>query len=34
MGIDKEVCGGTNTKGCAEWKDLAANIVGILIGIL
>lgn len=34
IGIGKEVYDKVSGKGCAEWKDLLADIVGIIIGIL
>ena len=34
IGIGKEIYDKVNKKGCAEWKDLICDIVGILIGIL
>lgn len=34
IGIGKEVYDKVSGKGCAEWMDLLANVVGILIGIL
>lgn len=34
IGIGKEVYDKVSGKGCAEWKDLLADVVGILIGIL
>jgi Na+-translocating ferredoxin:NAD+ oxidoreductase RnfD subunit len=34
IGIGKEVYDKVSKKGCAEWKDLAADVVGIIIGIL
>lgn len=33
LGIGKEVYDSTG-KGCAEWKDIICDLVGILIGIL
>lgn len=33
IGIAKEVYDSTG-KGCAEWKDLVADLVGIVIGVL
>lgn len=34
IGVGKEVYDKVSGKGCAEWSDLAADVVGILIGIL
>lgn len=34
IGIIKEVYDKISGKGCAEWKDLLADLVGILIGVL
>ena len=34
VGIGKEVYDKVSGKGCAEWEDLAADLIGILIGIL
>jgi type IV secretory pathway TrbD component len=34
IGVGKEIYDKVSGKGCAEWKDLAADVVGILIGIL
>lgn len=34
IGVGKEVYDKVSKKGCAEWKDLLADLVGILIGIL
>lgn len=34
IGIGKEVYDKVSGKGCAEWGDLAADVVGILIGVL
>lgn len=34
IGIGKEVYDKVSGKGCAEWKDLLADLVGILIGVL
>lgn len=34
IGIAKESYDAKSGKGCAEWKDLVADVVGILIGIL
>lgn len=34
IGIGKEVYDKVSKKGCAEWKDLLADLVGILIGVL
>lgn len=34
VGIGKEVYDKVSKKGCAEWKDLLADLVGILIGVL
>ncbi len=33
IGVGKEVYDSTG-KGCAEWKDIVCDVVGILIGIL
>ena len=32
--IGKEVYDKTTNKGCAEWEDLIADVIGIIIGIL
>lgn len=34
IGIGKEAYDKVSSKGCAEWKDLLADLVGILIGVL
>lgn len=34
IGIIKEVYDNVSGKGCAEWKDIICDIIGILIGIL
>jgi putative lipoprotein len=34
IGVGKEVYDQLSGKGCAEWGDLLADLVGILIGIL
>ena len=34
IGVGKEVYDKVSGKGCAEWKDIVCDIVGILIGIL
>lgn len=34
IGVGKEVYDKASGKGCSEWGDLAADIVGILIGVL
>lgn len=34
IGVGKEAYDKVSGKGCAEWKDLLSNLVGILIGIL
>lgn len=34
IGIGKEIYDKVSGKGCAEWGDLIADLVGILIGIL
>lgn len=34
IGVGKEVYDKVSKKGYAEWKDLLADLVGILIGIL
>lgn len=34
IGVGKEVYDKVSKKGHAEWKDLVADLVGILIGIL
>lgn len=34
VGIGKEIYDKVSGKGCAEWLDLLADIVGILIGVL
>ena len=34
VGIGKEIYDKASGKGCAEWKDLAADVVGIIIGVL
>lgn len=34
IGIGKEIYDKVSGKGCAEWLDLLADIVGIIIGVL
>lgn len=34
IGIGKEVYDKVSGKGCAEWLDLLADVIGIIIGIL
>ena len=34
IGIGKEIYDKVTNKGCAEWKDLIADVIGIIIGIL
>lgn len=34
IGIAKEIYDKVSGKGCAEWKDIVCDIIGILIGIL
>jgi hypothetical protein len=34
IGIIKEIYDRVSGKGCAEWKDLLADVVGIIIGVL
>ena len=34
IGVGKEVYDMVSGKGCSEWADLLADVVGILIGIL
>lgn len=34
IGIGKEVYDKVSKKGCAEWEDLVADVIGIVIGIL
>lgn len=34
IGVGKEVYDKVSGKGCAEWQDLMADVIGILIGIL
>lgn len=34
IGVGKEVYDKVSKKGCAEWGDLLADLVGILIGVL
>ena len=34
IGIGKEIYDKVSGKGCAEWKDMACDIVGIIIGIM
>ena len=34
IGIGKELYDKHSGKGCAEWKDLVCDIIGILIGVL
>lgn len=34
IGVGKEVYDKLSGKGCSEWKDLVADLVGILIGVL
>ena len=33
LGVSKEVYDSTG-KGCAEWKDIACDLIGVLIGVL
>ena len=34
IGVGKEVYDKVSKKGCAEWEDLVADVVGIMIGVL
>lgn len=34
IGVGKEVYDKLSKKGCAEWEDLVADVVGIVIGLL
>ena len=34
IGIGKEIYDKVSGKGCAEWLDLLADVIGIIIGIL
>lgn len=34
IGIGKEAYDKVSGKGCAEWKDIVCDLVGIIIGIL
>lgn len=34
IGVGKEVYDMVSGKGCSEWEDLVADLVGIMIGIL
>lgn len=34
IGIAKEIYDKVSGKGCAEWSDLLADFVGVIIGIL
>lgn len=34
IGIGKEIWDRRTGKGCAEWKDLVCDLVGILIGVI
>lgn len=34
IGLGKELYDKVSGKGCAEWKDLVCDLVGILIGVL
>lgn len=34
VGIGKEVYDMVSGKGCSEWDDLLADVIGILIGVL
>ena len=34
IGVGKEVYDKVSKKGCAEWEDLVADCIGILIGVL
>ena len=34
IGIIKEAYDKISSKGCAEWKDIICDIIGILIGVL
>lgn len=34
IGIGKEVYDKVSGRGCAEWKDLVCDVVGIIIGVL
>lgn len=34
IGVGKEIYDKRSKQGCAEWEDLVADVVGILIGVL
>lgn len=34
IGVGKEVYDKVSGKGCSEWEDLLADVIGILIGVL
>lgn len=34
IGIGKEIYDRRTGKGCAEWKDIACDLVGIIVGVL
>ena len=34
IGVGKEIYDKVSGKGCSEWGDLLADVVGILIGVL
>lgn len=34
IGVGKEVYDKVSGKGCAEWEDLVADVVGVVIGLL
>ena len=34
IGIGKELYDKISDKGCAEWKDIVCDIIGIIIGVL
>ena len=34
VGVGKEIYDERSGKGCAEWKDIVCDIIGILIGVL
>jgi hypothetical protein len=34
IGVGKEVYDKVSKQGCAEWEDLAADMIGIIIGLL
>lgn len=34
IGVSKEVYDKVSKRGCAEWKDLLADCIGVIIGLL